>query len=258
MEKRGREMDGLCRDYAGACRRRGRAGLVLCAVMLPCAAQTVDTNRPGFSFTPGTVPAGQWQLETGLAHDRPDSDSESTSLPTAELRVGVSDRAEVFLSGLSWSTSDGPGGDVEGFNDVAVGAKYSLASGGAWSTALLLQVNVPVGDDELTSDRWDPSAAFIWTHSGTLPLAGTVKVSDVDGRLRLDNGLKLPWALGGPHSVFLEWEANLPEGGDDAHWLNGGYQFLASDRVQIDLNVGVGLNGEAGDYRLGIGFSKLF
>ena len=242
-------------------RRRGRsafAGLLLLAVAMSGAAQTVDTNRPGFSFTPGTVPAGRWQLESGIAHDRPDSDSRSTTAPVAELRYGLSERAEVFVSGLSWTTVDAPGGDVDGFADVTFGSKLALLSDGAWATALLLQVTAPLGDDELTSDSWDPSAAFVWTHSGALPLAGTFKVSDFDGQLQVDNSLKLPLALGGPHSMFFEWEANLPEGGDDAHWLNGGYQFLASERVQFDINFGVGLNDAAGDYRFGIGFSQLF
>lgn len=234
------------------------AGLLLFAVAMCAAAQTVDTNRPGFSFTPGTVPAGRWQLETGIAHDRPDTDTRSTTAPVAELRYGLSERAEVFVSGLSWTTVDAPDGDVDGFADVTVGSKLALRSNGAWATALLLQVTAPLGDDELTSDSWDPSAAFVWTHGGALPLAGTVKVSDFDGQLQVDNSLKLPLALGGPHSTFFEWEANLPEGGDDAHWLNGGYQFLASERIQLDINVGVGLNDAAGDYRFGIGFSQLF
>jgi hypothetical protein len=231
---------------------------MLFAVATSSTGQTVDTNRPGFSFTPGTVPAGYWQLETGIAHDRTDSDNSSTTAPIAELRFGVSDRTEVFVSGLSWTTVDAPGGDVDGLADVTFGMKFALSSGGAWATALLLQVTAPLGDDELTSDSWDPSAAFVWTHSGALPLAGTFKVSDFDGQLQVDNSLKLPLALGGPHSTFFEWEANLPEGGDDAHWLNGGYQFLASERVQFDINFGVGLNDAAGDYRFGIGFSQLF
>ena len=242
-----------CSHMGGTC-----AAFMLLAVVMSSAAQTVDTNRPGFSFTPGTAPAGRWQLETGIAHDRTDSDASSTTAPIAELRYGVSDRAEVFVSGLSWTSVDAPGGNVDGLADVTFGTKFALPSGGPWATALLLQVTAPLGDDEITSDSWDPSAAFVWTHSGALALAGTVKVSDFDGQLQVDNSLKLPLSLGGPHSMFFEWEANLPEGGDDAHWLNGGYQFLASERVQFDINFGVGLNDAAGDYRVGIGFSQLF
>jgi hypothetical protein len=124
--------------------------------------------------------------------------------------------------------------------------------------AILLQLSVPVGNSDLSSDRFDPGAAFVWTHAGRIPLAGTVKVSRSRDGFRLDNGLKLPFSLGGTHSAFVEWEASLPEGGSDAHWLNGGYQWLLDDRIQFDANAGIGLNDRAGNYRIGAGFSILF
>ena len=54
---------------------------------------------------------------------------------------------------------------------------------------------------------------------------------------------------------FVEWEANLPEGGGSTHWLNGGYQWLIDDDMQFDLNAGLGLNDRTADYRVGVGFS---
>lgn len=146
---------------------------------------------------------------------------------------------------------------------MQIGAKFALPKGhgpdaDAWTTALLLILSVPVGDNDFSSDSWDPGAGFVWTRSGALPLAGTARVSYVDEEWRFDNGLKIPVALGGSHSVFVEWEANVPENGDDTHWLNGGYQYLFGEGIQFDVNVGAGLNDETGDWRLGIGFSTLF
>ena len=75
------------------------AGAIV-ALALPgmAAGQVVDTNRPGFSFTPGVVADGRWQLETGIAYERPDSGSHSISLPQAEARFGLSDGVELFVS----------------------------------------------------------------------------------------------------------------------------------------------------------------
>lgn len=222
-------------------------------------AQTIDTNRPGFSFTPGVVPEGMLQFESGVAYDRPDSDSHTTSLPVVELRYGLGADAEIFASGITWNDSDEGGASDSGFGDVNIGAKLALSEPGAtFATALLLQVSAPVGDDAFSSDSWDPSGAFIWTFAGSTTLAGTVKFSHFDDFLQIDNSLKLPLSLGGPHSAFLEWEANLREGGDDAHWLNGGYQWLMSERIQLDVNFGVGIDDDAGDYRMGVGFARLF
>ncbi len=142
---------------------------------------------------------------------------------------------------------------------MAVGAKVNVSNAEAKTQmALLFQLSVPLGDDSFSSDRWDPSLAFIWAHKGDIAIAGTVKVSKFQSGYQLDNGLKVPFSWGDVHSGFVEWEASLPEDGGTTHWLNGGYQWLPSDRNQLDFNAGLGLNDRAGDYRLGVGFSIRF
>ena len=220
------------------------------------AAQAIDTNRPGFSYSPNVVGVGQWQLETGIAYTRPDSDAHTTSLPTAEFRFGVADQVELFVTSLSWSKTSSAGNDVSGLVDMAIGTKIDIGDAEASTQmALLFQLSVPTGDDNFSSDRWDPSFAFVWSHNADLAIAGTVKISKYRSGYQLDNGLKLPFSLGKAGSAFVEWEANLPENGGNTHWLNGGYQRLIDDHIQLDFNAGVGLNDRADDYRLGIGFS---
>lgn len=232
--------------------------VALAAIALPnlAAAQAIDTNRPGFSYSPNVVAPGQWQLETGFTYSRPDSDSYTTSLPTAEIRFGVADQVELFVSSLSWSNASSSGSDTSGLVDMAIGTKVDISDAGAKTQmAFLFQLSVPTGDDSFTSDRWDPSAAFIWTHDSKLALAGTVKLSDYESGIQVDNSLKFPFTVDETRSAFVEWEMNLPEDGGDTHWLNGGYQWLIEEHMQLDFNAGLGLNDEAGDYRLGIGFS---
>ena len=91
--------------------------------------------------------------------------------------------------------------------------------------------------------------------SPALPFAGTVKFTEFDDSWQLDNGLKLPFAINDNQGVFVEWEANVPEDGGPTHWLNGGFQWLLDDNLQLDFNAGLGLNDRAGDYRWGVGFS---
>ena len=225
----------------------------------PALAQTVDTNRPGFSFSPNTIADGQWQLETGIAYTRFGSSTSSVALPLAEFRFGLSNNMEMFVASVGWTEFRTPGGDNSGLADMSVGTKIKISDAADTAQmALLFQLNVPVGDSELSSDRFDPSLAFVWTHNGSFPLAGTVKFSDFESGFQLDNGLKLPFSLGSSQSAFVEWEVNIPEDGGSAHWLNGGYQWLNTSRMQFDVNAGLGLNDEAGDYRMGIGFSMLF
>lgn len=244
-------------------RRIGRLTLCLLGVTLsistPTWGQTIDTNRPGFSYSANTVPKGVWQLETGIDFTHFSSSSESTSLPVAEVRWGVAQQIEVFTSGISWTDNDNNGGSSSGFTDINIGTKLGISDQDAITKmAFLFQLSVPVGEDGFTSDRWDPTAAFIWSHEGGFPIAGTVKLSKFRSGFQLDNGLKLPFSFNDRHGAFVEWEANLPEDGGSTHWLNGGYQYFLADHMQLDVNAGLGLNERTGDYRLGVGFSYRF
>ncbi|MDH3418927.1 MAG: transporter [Gammaproteobacteria bacterium] len=222
------------------------------------SAQTIDANRPGFSFTTGTVPDGRWQLETGIAYARPGSNSRTTSLPFAELRYGVADDMELFVSSLNWARSESGSRDSSGLLDANIGIKIAAGGGERLRSAVLFQLSVPIGDSDFSSDDWDPGIAYVWAYDGRIPLVGTVMVRDSGDRYQLDNGLQLPYSINDRQTVFVEWEANLPEGGNDAHWLNGGLMWLLDDRRQIDFEAGAGLNDAAGDYRLSAGFSILF
>lgn len=246
-------------------RRNSVRGLSLPAVFAliltgQAGAQAIDTNRPGFSYSPNVVADGQWQLETGFAYDRPGGSAYSMSAPLAELRFGVADGVEIFVSSMTWNYArSGNGRSGRGLGDVTVGTKLEFGPADAGvDFAVLFELSVPAGSDEFSSDSWDPGVGFAWAYAGAVPLAGTARLSWTGDDFQVDNGLKLPISLGGPHSLFFEWEANLPENGNAAHWLNSGYQFLVADDSQLDVNGGLGLNDRAGDYRLGIGFSKRF
>ncbi|GAB5413409.1 MAG: hypothetical protein Cons2KO_10120 [Congregibacter sp.] len=220
----------------------------ICAVSSPCTAQTIDTNRPGFTYAPTVVPTQKLQLESGIAYD---GDSDRLGLPQLELRYGVASGAEVFLSSLNWDDGDRA--------DLVLGTKLNLDGlPSKTQMAVLLQVSAPTGDDSLTTDRWDPSAALIWAHQGRFSLAGTARVTRFADRFQFDNGLKLVIPTGPGQTSFVEWELNWPEGRSAAHWVNAGHQWLLSEQFQLDINAGVGINDRAGSYRLGVGLSRLF
>ena len=222
-------------------------------------ADPIDTNRPGFSFSPGVVGKRVWQLETGLSYSRSEGGASTLSLPNAELRYGVGNDVELFVSGISWNDADFGAGSASGFGDMSIGTKIALGDANARTRmALLFLVSVPTGKDELSSDSWDPALGFVWSTSGTIPLAGTAKVTDGDGGLQFDNGFKLPFALNDRQSVFVEWEANIPESGSSTHWLNSGFQWLLSEETQVDIGADLSLSDFGDDYRFVAGLSGRF
>jgi hypothetical protein len=239
--------------------RLAYAGFLACAVLRTAAADVIDTNRPGFSFTPTVVGKQTWQIETALTYLRSDGGFRQLSLPNAELRYGIGNDVEVFVSGINWNDAEFGSADASGLGDISFGTKIGLdISGEKLESAVLFLVSAPVGDDEFTSDRWDPSLGFVWTYSGRIPLAGTARITDRDDGLGFDNGLKLPVQIDERQTVFVEWEANFPARGSNSHWLNSGYQRLLSDDIQIDVAIDFSLSEFGDDYRFGVGFSTRF
>lgn len=234
--------------------------IALAALPLVAIAQSpIDTNRPGFTSSPNTVAAGLWQLETGIDYTRGNSSNRTWSLPAGELRMGISERLEGFVSGFNWTRQESDKGDQEGIKDINAGLKWNLTGADEnFSTALMGQFSIPVGDSAFSSDRWDPTAAFIWAGNRGSALSGTVKISKFKSGYQLDNGLKWASSAGEFGTVFVEWEANFPEEENETHWMNFGYQLLSGDHMQFDLNGGLGLNSHSDDYRLGVGFSYGF
>ncbi len=231
--------------------------LLLYAPMTP--AGPVDTNRPGFSFSPNVVGTGVWQLETGVDYSRSEGGLRTLELPNAELRYGIDDRVEVFVAGLNWIDADLGASSASGFSDLQIGTKIGLVDANSPTRlAMLFLVSAPTGDDAFTSDSWDPKLGLVWSTAGKLPLAGTVTVTEQDGKLRLDNGLKLPFTLNERQSMFVEWEANVPESGSTTHFLNSGFQWLLDDATQLDAGLDLGLDKLGDDYRFGVGFSRRF
>ncbi len=165
---------------------------------------------------------------------------------------------EIFASSLNWSNREFANRESSGLVDANIGIKIAAGDGERLRSAVLFQLSVPIGDSQFSSDDWDPSVAYVWAYDSRVPLVGTVMLSDFGGTYQLDNGLQVPFTINDRQTVFVEWEANLPEGGNDAHWLNGGLMWLLDDSRQIDFEVGAGLNDTAGDYRLSAGFSILF
>lgn len=236
------------------------AGAAIAAALINAAhAEPIDTNRPGFSFSPGVVGKGVWQLETSLGYSRGDGETRTLSLPNAELRYGVGGDVELFVSGMSWFDAEAGGSSTSGLGDIAIGTKIAISDMSSQTRmALLFLVSVPTGKDGISSNSWDPALGFVWSSGGNIPLAGTAKIIERDGKLQFDNGLKLPFTINDRQSVFIEWEANFPESGSSSHWLNSGFQWLLSDSIQVDFGVDLSLSEFGDDHRFAAGFSRRF
>jgi hypothetical protein len=225
------------------------------------AQDRIDTNRPSFSSSPYVLSRGNWQIETGIDYEKSSTESDTTSLtlPSALLRFGLADVVELHVEwgGVTRSRSDG--NTTTGITDASIGVKIQVTGDQARTmAAILAELTVPVGDTAFTSDRWDPTIGIAWAHAGSLNWAGTAKITMNDSDYQFDNGVVLSFASSANSSTFVEWEANVPEGGSTIHKLNGGFLWWQGPVIQFDVNGSLGLNDEAADYKLGLGWSYRF
>jgi hypothetical protein len=60
---------------------------------------------------------------------------------------------------------------------------------------------------------------------------------------------------------YAEWFALVPDGADTSRtqqYFNGGFTYLMTDNIQLDVRAGVGLNDAADDFFVGSGLSVRF
>lgn len=222
------------------------------------SVQPMTTERPSFSTTPYVLSPGAWQFESGYRYtnDSDGADFELHTLPEALLRYGMSDGIELQFGwpGLSWR--DNGNNSDNGMNDATIRVKIQVADeSAATPMAFFAALTLPVGDDEFSSDSYDPSIGAAWAHSRFF---GTVLISKSDDDYTFENGLAMSFALRNDTSAYAEWQATVPEGGGSVHNLNSGILWLRRANMQLDLNASLGLNDRAADFSIGAGFAWRF
>jgi hypothetical protein len=247
--------------------------LLILAPALPLYAQDeMVTDRPDQSESTAVVGRHVFQLETGVDFSRDESpagNQEDLALGGSLLRWGFSDRLEFRFAFTAYSRSTFETADFEsrasGLYDPELGFKVRLRDGDGYSPALaiLASTTLPVGDDELTSDEFDPTVRLAADHelSDTMGLGWNVGYSrESDGEGGEEGYAIYSASLGvdvdDTWGVYYELFGHIAlDEDDDNHSFDTGITYMASDNFQIDLYAGVGINGEAPDTFIGLGVS---
>jgi hypothetical protein len=236
------------------------------------AAGPIVTDRPTDSAAPVVVPRRTFQLEFGYKWSRLDDDSgraDSHVLPDLLARYGISRRVEARLVAPGWSFQSSDMDLPNGFNDISLGAKFALAEerGLRPQMALLVDLSLPVGDDEFTNDEVIPKVLFLGANTLTDRLGLTYNVGpsvvtsaidcESESNVDLNYAVALSGSTGGPVSLFGEFFGAFVSGSDrsNRHNFQTGTTVLLSPLVQIDFRGGVGLVDNEPDWFVGAGFA---
>jgi hypothetical protein len=224
------------------------------------AQQSLVTDRPDFTESASVVGPGHVQLEGGATFTR-SADSDEITLGEVLVRIGVDERLELRAAANSYARIEGADGDAEGLEDPALGVKWLLHEGQQGAAALLVATSVPVGDDEVGSDAWQPEMRLaLGRDAGNAALGANLGWEWRKDDRRRHVGLAsftLGLPLGERSGVFLEAYASAAEGaGGQEVYADAGLTRLLSDDLQIDARVGLGLSEDAADWFVGIGAAR--
>jgi hypothetical protein len=226
----------------------------------------IDSDRPGFSTSPQTVPAGRLQVEAGYQFTS-DRSAATHTTPLLLLRAGLTRNLELRFGwdGLSWMENNG--GFKPEANDMDLGVKAQLIeqNGISPTLGLLGSLSLPTGRGDFTSNRVDPTGGLLWSYNLTAgaELFGTTLMSSITGErgrfFEAANAIGVSLPINDRFGSFVEYFGFYRNGdGGPAHNLNGGFTYLFTDNLQVDINGGVGTNRRADDYFLGTGLAFRF
>lgn len=221
----------------------------------------INTERPSYSSSPYTLAPDRWQVELGyqFADEGGNADVTAHTLPLMLVRVGLADRLEVQLNWAGYNEVNSRDGDVDGRSDALLGAKWRLTDSNAKTPiALFAGVSLPIGSSEFTSDDTDPTLAVFWSHPGIADWFGTIDATFGSQSDMVHNAIGISKSISDRVGTFVEYLATFPEGEGAQHSLHGGITFLKSNDMQLDLNIGAGLNSRATNFVFGFGIAQRF
>ena len=247
-----------------------------CALLAATAnADSISTDRPGQSNSPSVVAPGTVQLEGGFTFEREtdggDPNTNTLTVPGGLLRVGVLSflEARVLADGFVYEERSGDNNRSSG-SDLTLGGRARLfdQKGFRPATALDFNLSLPTGSDAVTSDGVDPSGIIIfrWVLDEQFALLTNVGLASTslgkdDSRraFQVTPTLSLTSSITERVGAFVEYYAAFTdEGIDDEHAMDGGFTWLVSDDLQLDISAGAGLNHAAPDFFVSVGAAWRF
>lgn len=257
-------------------------GAILVVFGAPAAAadeQPICPDRPSKSTGPCTVPAGKWQVETGLidwSRDRTDGvTTDSTVWGNTAIKYGIASNADVelWLTPLETVSVHGGGTHVRdsSFGDTLVRVKYALTGDGApVQVALDPFVKIPtanhrIGNGKVEGGLLVPIAVPIGKSPFTLSLGPELDLlADEDGHGRhaamiqvVNIGWQASEKLNFSTELWGQWDWDPGGTGRQKSW-DVAAAYLVSKNLQLDAGANFGLNRQTPGVELYTGISVRF
>jgi hypothetical protein len=256
------------------------AAILLCASSAATAEeQPICADRPGKATSACTVPAGHWQIETGLADwTLQKGGGERDSLLVigeTTVKYGVTDSADLEVDVTPWqresSRFDGSDASTRGFGDLNFIYKQRLTSTDAAVQVVAMPfIKAPTARRSLGNGKWEGGLLIPIGYAipkTPLSLALTPEldwVADADGHghhAAMAQVASLGWQATDKLNLSAEiwgawdWDSS---GTTRQASADAAAAYLLSNSVQLDAGANFGLNRNTPDIELYAGVSKRF
>lgn len=237
--------------------------------------EPLTTDRPDFTEASSTVGKGVLQIESGYTfiEDREAGiRNHEHSFGEFLFRYGVAaDWLELRLGVAPSHTRASGAGFHEtstSLENLYLGTKLALAAQDEWLPELALtpQMQVPVGPNPSNDVLPGVNLLYSWDIDEDWSLSGNTQLNravDDDGKTILEASQSVAVGYGWTDRLgsYAETFAFFPEGtssGSSEYYFNGGFTYLLSNDIQLDIRSGLGLNRQADDFFAGAGLSMRF
>ena len=237
-----------------------------------CSAQLFaadfEFDRPGEGLSTGITPVGNVAWEQGLPTARYSKSGDQTATTLSAdmlLRTGLSDDLELRLgwAGPTWTQvkSNGQTEEDDGLGDVSIGLKKAIdLDDDKLSMALLAEAIIATGNAGFTNeeDIYSLGSVVSYQYNDLVSTALTMRYEWQDSNWAVSAIPSRGYRITDRWSGYSELIYRKAESVDNQYALGTGVMYALNDRVQLDANVGVDLDGADRSYFSGLGFSVLF
>jgi hypothetical protein len=244
-------------------------GLPLSVILnvLPASAEgcprndsPIATDRPDVTNSSQVIPLGSFQSENGINFSEQDG-GHTFDGSNSRLRLGVAPCLEVLVDVPTYSAAIN-GSPSSGFTDVSPAIKWQISPDpGKIDLSATLGVGLPTGAKSIVGPGAQPYLQFPWSWAldGGWGVSGMLTSFltplDTVNKLSTETTFVLERDIGKDTFLFVEYVGDYHLNGGPAYLVNSGGGYRVTPTQQVDLHIGVGLNGNAPAYIFGMGYS---
>jgi hypothetical protein len=219
----------------------------------------IETDRPDVTNSSIVVPVGSLQNENGIDTSR-DHGADILSGTNSRWRLGVAPCLEVLVDLPNYVTTY-RGTGPSGLSDVAPAVKWQISPlPGKFDLSVTVGAALPTGATGISGPGVQPYVQIPWSIELGNGWALTGMETNFftplsDAKFTYQSTLVIEKEIAERSFAFVEYVGGFPSNGRNSQLINSGGGYRIDDHHQIDFHVGVGIDRNAPNYIIGVGYS---